>query len=188
MSLQYLKEGFVLSLILFVTVFSFSCSTNPDEIKALYSKLEMPDEQGRDVLIVYSKKGIIKARLSAPLLIRHFGEDDLTEFPEGLHLIFYNEDGDIENELTSNYGLRNEKTEEMLAKDDVVVINKKGEKLNTEELIWNQKTSRIYSEKFVRIQTADEIIYGDGLDANEDFSEYTILNIKGIINLQDESI
>jgi hypothetical protein len=66
-----------------------------------------------------------------------------------------------------------------------VVINEKGDKLNTEHLMWDKKKRMIYSNAFVKITTADEVIYGDGLEANESFTKYKITKIKGTINLKD---
>jgi len=38
----------------------------------------------------------------------------------------------------------------------------------------------------VKITTADEVIYGDGLESNQDFTKYKIKNIKGTIHLKEE--
>ena len=73
----------------------------------------------------------------------------------------------------------------MEAKGDVVFINEVGEKLNTEHLIWNQKEERIYSEEFVKITTADEIIWGEGFESNQSFTNFKIKHIKGTILVED---
>jgi LPS export ABC transporter protein LptC len=74
----------------------------------------------------------------------------------------------------------------MVARNDVVVINSKGEKLKTEELSWSKKHHRIFTDEFVTITTEDEVIYGHGLEANEDFSKYTIKKISGTIEMKNE--
>jgi LPS export ABC transporter protein LptC len=56
------------------------------------------------------------------------------------------------------------------AKNDVVVINENGEKLNTEQLFWDQKEQKITSNTFVKITRKTEIIMGDGLESNHDGS------------------
>jgi len=40
----------------------------------------------------------------------------------------------------------------------------------------------------VRIITASQIIYGDGMEANQDFTHYKILNPKGIIAVKKGAI
>ena len=73
----------------------------------------------------------------------------------------------------------------MEAKDGVVVINEKGEKLNTEHLVWDKKTEKITSDVFVKITTDSEVLMGEGLISNQDFTEYRILKPRGIINLDE---
>jgi hypothetical protein len=38
----------------------------------------------------------------------------------------------------------------------------------------------------VRIIRPDEIIYGDGMESNQNFTKYKILNIRGTIALNEE--
>ena len=100
---------------------------------------------------------------------------------------FYDPQMEVSSTLTSNYAIRKEKENTIEAKDDVVVVNVKGEKLNTEQLIWNERTSKIYSNEFVKITTPDKIIFGNGFESNQDFTNYKIFSIKGTINItQDE--
>ena len=67
--------------------------------------------------------------------------------------------------------------------NNVSVLNRKGERLNTEQLFWDENKQKIYTNKFVRIKTAKQIIYGDGLISNTDFTQYKITNIRGTIEL-----
>jgi len=53
-------------------------------------------------------------------------------------------------------------------------------------LIWLQDSSKIYTDEFVKITTADEIIMGEGMEANQDFTKWKIHKIKGIINIKEE--
>jgi LPS export ABC transporter protein LptC len=76
----------------------------------------------------------------------------------------------------------------MEVKYNVEVVNAKGDKLNTEHLIWDEQKKKITSDAFVKITTAKEIIMGKGLEANQDFTQYEIKNIQGIINIGDEKL
>ena len=68
----------------------------------------------------------------------------------------------------------------------MVVINEKGEQLNTEELIWDPVKMKIYSDQFVRIKTEDEILFGTGFEADQEFTRYRILNPEGTLNIRDD--
>ena len=74
----------------------------------------------------------------------------------------------------------------MIAKRNVEVVNIDGDTLKTEELIWDQKKKKIYSNTFVEIRTKSEIIYGEGLEADETFSNYTIKKITGTIQIDED--
>lgn len=108
--------------------------------------------------------------------------------PKGLKLVFYNDSMGVSSRLTANYGISYENSHEMIVRDNVQVVNVNGEIMNTEELIWNSKTEKITSDKFVKIQTKDEIIYGDGLEANQDLTNYKIRKIRGTIHLKNNPL
>jgi precorrin-4 methylase len=74
----------------------------------------------------------------------------------------------------------------MTARKNVEVINAKGEKLNTEEIIWDEQKKIIYSNAFVKISTGDEIIWGIGMEANEDFTDYVIKKVTGKVKVKTE--
>jgi len=67
----------------------------------------------------------------------------------------------------------------MVVEQDVVFVNKRGERLETERLVWDQDSDRIWTDRPVRIRRGRDIIHGEGLDANEDFSRYRIRRITG---------
>jgi hypothetical protein len=64
------------------------------------------------------------------------------------------------------------------------VTNDKGERLNTEHLIWDRKANRIYSDVFTTVTSPDKVIYGEGFESEGDFSKYKIRNIKGSVRLK----
>jgi hypothetical protein len=68
-----------------------------------------------------------------------------------------------------------------------VVINKKGQRLDCEELNWDSKKAIFYSNKEVRISTLTDTLYGTGLESNQDFSDYTILHPSGPFVIKDST-
>ena len=146
---------------------------------------ESRTETGDDIEMLYSTDARVRARLVAPHLKRVNLKDGHTEFDKGLVVFFYDDSLNQTSRLTAAYGRIDERSNDMLVRDKVEVVNTKGETLETEELVWNNKTRRITTDKFVKIQSADEIIYGDGLDANEDLTDYRIRKIRGNVKLKD---
>lgn len=173
---------------MFFSLLFFSCENDIVTVNKIKDLSKIPAETGHDVEVLYSDSGHIKVKLLAPVLNRYSREKPYTELPKGLKLYFYDAAMNVENQLTAGYGISYEDNREMVVRNNVSAINEKGEKLNTEELIWKEKEGKIYSDKYVEITTEDEIIYGYGFEANQDFTNYKIKNIKGTINVKEDQI
>jgi LPS export ABC transporter protein LptC len=101
---------------------------------------------------------------------------------------FYERDGKIQSYLTAEYGISYPDEKQIIVRNNVEILNVKGEMLNTEELKWDQKNRKIVTDKFVKITTPDQIITGTGLESDEAFSEWEILNVSGTINIPHDQI
>jgi LPS export ABC transporter protein LptC len=164
-----------------------SCQGNdPDKVAEVVEELSPDLEQGTDITMIYSENGQVEMRLKAPSMLRHSEPEAFIEFDKGLEVEFLNSRLQVVSTLSAKYGTRTEKTEITLIRDSVVVVNERGERLNTEELIWDPKQEKIYSEAFVRIRTEDEVLYGTGFEADQEFSRYRIFDPEGIIKVEED--
>lgn len=179
-------------IVVFIT-FSFlvSCSNNLDDIKEVIGEDFINVERGEDVEILFTEDGIPTIKIVGQTALRYgVKPPDMpyTVFPDGLKLFVYNEVGEIESELSANEGRMTDNSDNLEVKGDVVIINEKGEQLKTEELFWNKVDKKIKTDSFVKIFTDDEIIYGTGFEADENFTNYVIFNISGVVKIKDEEI
>ncbi len=174
---------FILALLLVVLG---SCETDIEKVNLITDKSTLPVETSTGLTILYSDSGRVKVKIITPLLERFDGEKPVTELPKGVRIEFYNDQLQVNSTLTSGYALRRDSEHIMEARNNVIVVNTKGEKLNTEHLIWNERTAKIYTNEYVKITTADKIIHGNGFEANQDFTNYKIFKIKGTINLEKD--
>ena len=177
----------------FFFLFSFfffliaSCHTDIQTINQVTaSDKTHPEQTMKEAEILYSDSGKVKMKLTGPHLDTYSGDKPYIEFPKGVNVLFYDDSMKVNSRLKADYGIRYEKEGKMEVKRNVEVINIKNEKLNTEDLIWEEAKDKIYTDAFVKITTKDEVMYGDGLESNQDFTKYKIKNIKGVISLQDE--
>jgi|SRR6185295_3532566 len=189
--LQYMRTCcYICSIGLLILCFS-ACENDIATINSLSTENELPVESGKNVEYIYSDSAIVRAKLTAPRLDRFVGKKNYMELPKGMHIIFYNEEKKEQTNLTADYGIGYDDgsgMNKMEAKRNVVVINEKGDKLNTEHLIWDAITKQIYTDEFVKITTKEQTIWGDGLRANQDFSHYDILHVKGSIAINEEDV
>ena len=165
-----------------------SCENDMSTVKKITSQKEVSAETGKDIEVLYSDLGRVKAKLTAPTMMRYRTKEPYTEMPDGVKIYFYDENLRVESQLTAGYGVSYDKSDQMIARNNVEAINIYGDKLNTEELVWNQKTQKISSDKFVKITTKDEIIFGDGFESNQDITTDKIKKIRGTIRLKENPV
>jgi LPS export ABC transporter protein LptC len=185
-----LKHLYVLAGMALLMMFLSSCETNRKEVMAMGEKKIMPSQTGKDITMLYTDSTYLKIRLEALQMIMYDKgtKEPMTIMPKGLFVSFFDDKGKQSTTLKANYGVRYETSRRMEAKYDVEVVNVTGEKLNTEHLVWDENTKQITSDVFVKITTAKEIIMGTGLRSNQDFTQYEILEISGIIKVEDKEL
>jgi LPS export ABC transporter protein LptC len=177
----------ILQGIFFLSV-CLSCKNKPEEINALVGKSNMQEDKAYEVTFIYSEGAKVKARIFAKEFIRNQVAKPPFIDMKGLKVEFFNDSTQVESTVNARYGRYYEQKQNVLLRDSVIIVNRKGEKLETEELVWNQKISKVYTEKFVRITTPTQVMYGDGMEANQDFSWYQITNLKGIFQVKKDQV
>jgi LPS export ABC transporter protein LptC len=144
-------------------------------------------EVTRDLDLSYSDSGYVRLNLQAPLAEYYPNlEEPERRFPQGIDVKFFDSFGREESRMQADYAVQYLNKELWQANGNVVVVNRKGEQLNTEELFWDQKTEEIYSEDFVRLSTGQEVIMGEGFTADQTFDNYEINKVTGTILIEDD--
>ena len=173
-------------ILLFTAVVFFSCQNNPQKMEALVKDAEEPVVMSQDVEWFYTKNGIPSHRLTSPKVLRFEGQKEYIEFPLGLEVFSFNVHGEQEAFMKSDYAIQHLDDKTIEAKGGVLLENLKGEKLETEFLVWDEKREQIFTEELVKITKQGQLIIGEGLESNLSFSKYTLKNSRGIINLDQE--
>lgn len=140
-------------------------------------------EIAENVTIEYTDSGLLKARIKSTELVAVKNvREPYVEMPKGIKAEFIGASGKVESYLFSEYGISYTKKKRVVVRRNVRVLNIKCERLETEELVWDQASGRIYTDKFVKITTPDQIITGEGMESNQTFTDWEILNVSGTIN------
>jgi len=164
------------------TFFLLSCSNNPELVKEFIIEKNLPIEVIKQAYMIHTENEIIKVSIKAIKIERFLTPDARLVFSEGLNVHFFNDSSVLQSILTAERAVINEKNKIMQASSKVVLENTEGKKLQTEELFWDEKKELIFTEKKVTITTDKEVIYGEGLTSNPDFSVYTLKKVHGKIN------
>lgn len=184
----YIKNIFNIAALCMGCFCLASCENDEKQIDALITR-KIGVEEARHIQAFMSQDGRIKARLTSPFMLRYQVDSPYIEFPRKLHVDFYDEQTRIESVLDANYAKYRENERKVYLKDNIVVINlMKGDTLKTDELWWDQNEQRFYTDKDVQIRQKDKTIYGKGLTAAQNFSEYTIFKIYGTALTGDDGM
>ena len=126
----------------------------------------------------YTENNLVKVKMIAAMVYEFESGD--REFPEGLYIEFYDETGKLESTLRANEAYYFKKEHQWRGRGKVEVKNlEKNEQLNTEELFWRPAQEKIFTDKFVTIRQQGDVIYGQGLEAKQDMSDYIIKKPEG---------
>ena len=176
-----LRKALVFGLLTLV----YACSNDLEKINeiSIQNQASFPVETIKDCEIIYSDSAKVRVLLNATLMNRYADEETYVEFKDGLKVQFFDINGKKESELNADYAIIDDENDLMLAENNVVVRNVEGDILETKKLNWSQQKEEIFTEEFVKITTENEVIFGEGLVSNQNFSKYTIRKIKGTINI-----
>jgi len=173
-----------IALLLGTLLFATACENDPSEVAALFADQRPDAEIISGFQTIYSDSARIKVRISGGMMLRYQDNGQfIQQFPEGVFVEFFNDEGEITSTLASKYGIRNEDEESVLVQDSVVWLATTGDRLDTDELVWEAKEEKIYSDKFVRVIQGDKLITGVGFESNQDFTRSKVRAIQGVVNL-----
>lgn len=167
-------------------LFFFSCKENNlHDLSNIKAAEKLPLESMMDGEIYYSDSAKIVAKLSAKKIDHYVTNKSFTVMPRGIVVEFYNGAEEPETKMQANYAIKYDDKEIVEAKGNVIIINEKGDKLNTEHIIWDEKNDKITTNVAVKITTSKEVLYGDGLESNQSFTKYKILKLRGSFQVNE---
>lgn len=174
---------FVVRLLLFIAILPFyGCSQSEVKKTIEYTG---PIREVEKMETFYTENDKMKAKVMADVVYEFQNGD--REFPKGLYLEFYNEFGKLESVLKANHAYFFKEENKWRGRGKVEVKNiETDEQLNTEELFWKPNEKKIFTESFVTIRQQGDVIYGTGLDAKQDLSDYKIRHPYGEFDVKEE--
>jgi LPS export ABC transporter protein LptC len=172
-------------IIVLILIFIQSCSSGL-ESNQKFEEYTGPIMEADTVEIIYSDSAVVRVIVKASKQFEFENGD--REFPNDIFIEFYETDGTLSSTLEANSAYYTKEKDLYKAEGDVEVIGYiDSRKMNSEELYWEPQKEEIYTDKFVRIQSQDQISTGTGLVAKQDFSSYRILKPSGTIYLEEDS-
>lgn len=178
----YFRIFSIAALLSGAAILFYGCENDIEKIKAFISTENLPILEAKNFETLFTDSGKVRYSLKTPKLLRFEDEGrNYIEFPEGMQLVKFDENKKIISSITADYAKQFIAEDKWEAKNNVVATNAQGDTLKTEHLIWEEKKELIYTEEFVKIIRADQIITGIGFTSDEKLQNWKIKNPKGTI-------
>ena len=169
------------SILFFIVIALASCVVEEPDLSRYAVSAIQNVEEARDIEVTYTDSSYVVFILNAPLSRRKLEKFSMEEeFPEGIKVTFYDKGGAQRSWLKADYAIRDQVNRKITVRNNVVLENDQGDRLNGPELIWDEKTKQIYTDRFVKITRGDgTIVYSYGFKSNETFTRYELNAVSG---------
>lgn len=138
-----------------------------------------------DAEVIYRDSGEIRMKLNSPLIENYTLIDSpYTLMRKGVEVKFWNSNEPEPNFLKADWAKIQDQIKMYEGRGDVLMINNQGDTLRTERIFWDNANRRIFTDKPVTIKRMDGTVNvsKDGIEASEDFKEFTLKNNSGVIS------
>ncbi|MGN6641293.1 MAG: LPS export ABC transporter periplasmic protein LptC [Mucilaginibacter sp.] len=154
------------------------------------SEVNKPVERYTDVDVIFSDSAKVRAHMTSPLMLDYDKvAQPYTEMPKGVKVTFY--DGNLQPTctVTADYAIRHVQQKIIELRKNVIGTNVKGETFTSDELIWNETTRQVSSDKLVHVKLADgSIIDGTGFTSDENLNHWKLPNGTGTIHVDSQDL
>ena len=147
---------------------------------------KMPTMSTVNVATLVSDSGITQYKIVSPLW-NVYDEVDTPywSFPKGIYLQKYDRKFNVIASVAADsakfFRLMN-----LWKLDGNVELHKEpGELFLTQQLFWDQRRNRIYSDSFIHIETPERMLEGHGFESNDRLTKYSIRRPTGIFPVDE---
>lgn len=168
-----------ISFLFIVLIFaSITGCENDEKVLQERVKKKIGVDEAKNVELLYSQAGKVKSKLTAPVMYRYQDTLPRVEFPNSMHIDFYNDSMQIESIVDAKYGRYIEGQNKAYLRDSVVAIQQfSQDTVRCKELWWDQNKQLFFTDKPALITKRDGTILPakKGFSATQDFKTITVL-------------
>ena len=148
----------------------------------------IPGMVTHDVSMLVSDSGKIKYHAIAPVWYRYDldKKNPYQYFPDGLVLNQIDLEKNVVSHIQADTAYNYENTDLWHLINNVKIYNVQGERFTTNDLYWDARNHKVYSDSFIHIERNYDILEGYGFTSNDNFTEYEIRQTTGIFEVKEE--
>lgn len=147
-----------------------------------------PTQVWYDVVTLESKNGVKSYRMTTPLMESYeLAVKPFSEFTKGIVVETFNDTTRVvQSDLKADYARFNNVEEVWEVRGNVVGRSIAEDRtILTEQLYWDQKRDKIFTDKFATVLDGTEIHHGTGFEADGDFKRWTFRSTRGRLKVTD---
>ncbi|MFD2822945.1 LPS export ABC transporter periplasmic protein LptC [Lacinutrix iliipiscaria] len=170
---------------IFIVTMLFSCKNNFNEVQKIGVSEDQPIGVAEDIDLKHTDSGRVTANLISPKMLdftnRPFGYN---EFPDGVVLHLYDENNE-KSTVIADYAISYSKTGLIDMQGNVVLSSHNKDTLFAEQLYYDQNREWLFTNQPVTFRQGRDLINGNGFDSDSKFKQAQVLEIDGIITLNE---
>lgn len=141
---------------------------------------KMITQQSDTLTMIYTKNGKKDYRFYTPLMERYeLAREPYMEFRYGINIITYDSLGSDASNLVADYAIFYERRELWECRGNVVGRGEDGRELYTQQLFWDQKTDKVYSNVDCKIVDGGDVFVGEGFESDSEFKDWVFRESEG---------
>ena len=146
----------------------------------------VPTMATNDVLTIISEAGYTRYRITAPLwnMFEEAKEPHWT-FPKGITCEELDDNFDPISTIKCDSAYFDKKQSVWTLTGNVRINTTAGDIVNTDELMWDQRGHKLYSDAFIHIEKQGRIIEGYGYESNERLTTYKLRQVEAIFPIDE---
>ena len=139
-----------------------------------------------DISTLISDSGITRYRLNTKKwLVFEKAAEPHWYFPDGVYVEKFDTLFRAEASIKADTAYYYDKKGLWKLIGNVKVSSLAGERFVTSLLFWDQRTEKVYSDKFIKIEQAERAITGIGFESNQSMTLYKIFNPQGVFPVSE---
>jgi LPS export ABC transporter protein LptC len=171
-----LKVQTIIFVVIILSAIGHTGCTKTGDYSTL-PKGRIPDQEIWNAVITVTRNGKPDSRIFASHMVQYPNSNEMI-ISDSMRIDFYR-DGKHESYLTADSGMVNDKTEDIVAIGNVVMVSDSGFTAYTDSLFWLNDSDKVYTNSAIQIYSEEDTLYGTNFVSDVKFENWTIFNPLG---------
>lgn len=165
-----------------VALVAAACSDDHRDTIAISADPEtFPTMKTINVSTTISDSGYTRYHITTPLwLMFEEAQEPHWNFPDGMFIVKLDDNMKEDGTFTADTATYFSGKRLWRFDRNVRMRNVNGDRFLTQQLFWDQRSRKLYSDSFIHIERTDRVLEGYGFESNEQMTRYTIKRVSGI--------